>query len=189
MHLADQPMPSRLASPMRTARPPCSICIREIKPPFSPQSVVSEFATLLTSYGFFEVTGDKYSGQFVQELFRNAGVAYNESKRTKSEIYLDLLPALNSGRIALLDDPKLVAQLVGLERRTGQNKDTIDHGPGGHDDVINAAAGALTLAALVAQPMTFTPPPQGPGRSSFLSGGQIGRTAWRDRRGGLSGRR
>ncbi|MFQ5961943.1 MAG: hypothetical protein ACE5MG_11165, partial [Candidatus Methylomirabilales bacterium] len=28
-------------------------------------------------------------------------------------------------------------------------RDSIDHGPGGHDDVVNAAAGALVLAASV----------------------------------------
>ena len=161
-------------------------CIREIKPPFSPQAVVAEFATLLASYGCFEVTGDRFSGQFVQELFRNAGVAYNELKRSKSEIYLDLLPMLNSGRVALLDHPKLVAQLVGLERRAGQNKDVIDHAPhGGHDDLINAAAGALTLAALVAAPMPHHPPITGLGRAAFYSSASSAILA--DRSSGLPG--
>ena len=33
-----------------------------------------------------------------------------------------------------------------LERRTSRSgKDSIDHGPGGHDDLTNAAAGALGL--------------------------------------------
>ena len=40
----------------------------------------------------------------------------------------------------------LGAQLVGLERRTARGgRDSIDHGPRGHDDVVNAAAGALVL--------------------------------------------
>ncbi len=52
---------------------------------------------------------------------------------------------MNSARIELLDNPRLIAQLCSLERRTSRGgKDSIDHGPGGHDDVINAAAGALT---------------------------------------------
>jgi hypothetical protein len=38
-------------------------------------------------------------------------------------------------------------QLVGLERRTARGgKDSIDHPPGGHDDVANAAAGAIVMA-------------------------------------------
>jgi hypothetical protein len=50
-------------------------------------------------------------------------------------------------RIDLLDSPKLLAQLVGLERRVGRGgRDSIDHAPGGHDDVANAVAGALVMA-------------------------------------------
>jgi hypothetical protein len=41
----------------------------------------------------------------------------------------------------------LIAQLIGLERRTARSgRDSIDHGPGAHDDVANAVAGALVLA-------------------------------------------
>ncbi|TMA58326.1 MAG: hypothetical protein E6J75_05625, partial [Deltaproteobacteria bacterium] len=54
----------------------------------------------------------------------------------------------NSGRVELLDHPRLVAQLCGLERRTAWGgRDSIDHGPGGHDDVANAVAGALVAVA------------------------------------------
>lgn len=39
-------------------------------------------------------------------------------------------------------------QIVGLERRTARSgRDSIDHAPGGHDDVANAVAGAIVLAA------------------------------------------
>lgn len=45
-------------------------------------------------------------------------------------------------------NPSLVNQLCGLERRTARSgKDSIDHAPGAHDDLANAAAGALTMAA------------------------------------------
>jgi hypothetical protein len=48
----------------------------------------------------------------------------------------------------LLDHPRLATQLVGLERRTARGgRDSIDHAPGAHDDIANAAAGALVLAA------------------------------------------
>ena len=50
-----------------------------------------------------------------------------------------------------LDHPRLVNQLIGLERRTSRaGKDSIDHVPGGHDDVANAVAGAVVLAAQAA---------------------------------------
>jgi hypothetical protein len=53
---------------------------------------------------------------------------------------------LNSGTIDLLDDDKAINQIVGLERRTARGgRESIDHGPGGHDDVANAIAGAASL--------------------------------------------
>jgi hypothetical protein len=54
-----------------------------------------------------------------------------------------LLPSLNSGQIILPRHDRLVAQICGLERRTGRSgKDSIDHAPNGHDDIANAVAGA-----------------------------------------------
>jgi len=55
---------------------------------------------------------------------------------------------MNSGAVALLDDPAIVVQFVGLERRTSRaGRDAIDHAPGRrHDDLVNAIAGALIMA-------------------------------------------
>ncbi len=51
---------------------------------------------------------------------------------------------MNARRVELLEHPRLSAQLVGLERRTARSgKDSIDHAPGGHDDLANAVAGVL----------------------------------------------
>jgi hypothetical protein len=61
---------------------------------------------------------------------------------------LDALPLFTSGRVRLLDSKRLVSQFAALERRTSSiGKDRVDHGPGGKDDLCNAAAGALVLAA------------------------------------------
>ncbi len=118
--------------------------VRERKPPFSPEAVVAEFAELLKTYRIREVAGDRYAGEWPREQFRKAGIEYRTSEKSKSEIYGELLPVLNSGRVELLDSERLVSQLVRLERRTARGgKDSIDHGPGGHDDLINAAAGVL----------------------------------------------
>ena len=52
---------------------------------------------------------------------------------------------------------RLVNQLCGLERRTARSgKDSIDHGPGGHDDLANAVAGAADLVASRKQPMVIS---------------------------------
>ena len=76
--------------------------------------------------------------------FRKLGVTYDLCKKTKSEVYLALVPLLNSRKVTLLDRPRLLLQLSALERRTARGgRDSVDHPPRGHDDVINAAAGAL----------------------------------------------
>jgi hypothetical protein len=119
-------------------------CIRERKPPFSPEAVVLEFVELLKAYGVVMAQADKYAGGWPTERFRKLGVSYEASAKPKSDIYRDLLPAINSGMVKLLDDDRLINQLVGLERRASRGgRDSIDHPPGAHDDVANAAAGAL----------------------------------------------
>jgi hypothetical protein len=118
--------------------------VREVRPPFSPESVVKDFAEALKAYRLRRVTGDHYAGEWPRERFSVHGVDYRPSERTKSDLYRELLPMVNAGACELLDLPLLRAQLVGLERRTSRGgKDSIDHAPAGRDDVANAAAGAL----------------------------------------------
>jgi hypothetical protein len=55
---------------------------------------------------------------------------------------------LNSRRAELLDNARLVSQVAGLERHASRSgSESIDHAPGGHDDLANAAAGALVRCA------------------------------------------
>ncbi len=130
--------------------------LREAKPPFSPESVVADYAALLHRYRVASVTGDRYAGEWPREQFRKQGIDYYPSGKAKSDIYRDLLPLLNSGRVELLDLPRLVSQFATLERRTARGgKDSIDHGPKAHDDLANAAAGALLLATNEREPLFF----------------------------------
>jgi hypothetical protein len=90
------------------------------------------------------VTGDRYAGEWPRERFREHGITYELSDRPKSDLYRDVLPSLNSGKVELLDLPRLAGQFCNLERRTARGgRDAIDHAPGAHDDLANAAAGAL----------------------------------------------
>ena len=121
--------------------------VREARPPFSPAATVAEFAAVLRAYGCARVVGDRFGGEWPREAFRRHGVEYAVGDRTRSEFYRDLLPLVNSQGVELLDHPRLIAQLHGLERRVGVGgRDSIDHATRGHDDLINAAAGALVLA-------------------------------------------
>jgi hypothetical protein len=123
--------------------------VREWKPPFSPEGVVEECADILRMYGIAKVTGDRFGGEFVREPFIRRGIAYKLADRNKSDMYRDFLPLINSARVELLDNPKLISQLSSLERRTARGgKDQIDHprGPSFHDDVSNVVAGAILQA-------------------------------------------
>lgn len=67
------------------------------------------------------------------------------AKKSKSDLYSHhLLPMLNSGRVDLLDHPRAIQQIVGLECHTARaGKDKIDHAPGQNDDLSNAIAGLV----------------------------------------------
>ena len=126
--------------------------VREARPPFSPESVVDEFSALLKSYRVSEVTGDRYAGEWPREQFRKRGITYALAEKPRSDLYRDFLPAVNSRTVDLLDHGHLVNQIIGLERRTGRGgKDSIDHAPGGHDDLANAVAGVVALIFADAQ--------------------------------------
>jgi hypothetical protein len=119
-------------------------CVHEVRPPFDPEAAVSECAAILKRFDVSRVIGDKYAGEWPRARFREHGIAFEQSARPKSDIYHDLLPLINGRRIELLDHPRLTSQLVGLERKTARSgKDSIDHSPGGHDDLANAVAGVL----------------------------------------------
>ena len=122
--------------------------VEERRPPFSPEQVVEEFTATLRRYRIYTVTGDRYGGAWPAERFLAHGITYEPSALVKSDIYREVLPLMTSGRAVLLDVRRLLAQFIGLERKTARaGKDSIDHGPSGHDDVCNSAAGALVLAA------------------------------------------
>jgi hypothetical protein len=122
--------------------------IRETRPPFSPAAVVDELAALLKSYRIGRVVGDRYGGEFPRELFRKHGITYTCCGKSKSDLFRDMLPLLNSGGIVLPRSDRLVNQIVSLERRTTRaGRDSIDHAPNAHDDLANCVAGVADLLA------------------------------------------
>jgi hypothetical protein len=121
--------------------------IRERGAPFSPDDCVIEFSALLKSYNIGVVQGDRYAGMWPSERFAAHGVRYEACEKPKSDLYRDMLPALNAKRVALLDHPRLVSQLCSLERRVVRGgRDSIDHPVGARDDIANSVAGAVALA-------------------------------------------
>ena len=131
--------------------------VRERRPPFNPEALVQEHAETLKSYGIHRITGDHYAGEWPRAQYRKYGIEYITSDKSKSAIYQDSLPLLNSAKLELLDHPRLITQLCALERRTARGgKDSIDHPPGSHDDLANAALGALLLASGKTGPLVIS---------------------------------
>jgi hypothetical protein len=122
--------------------------LRAWAPPFNPSGVIAESAELAKAYGCHEVSGDRYAPGFVLEGYRANGLIYRLSEQDRSTLYLELLPLVNAQRALLLDLPELLREFRGLERRRGTSgRDRVDHPSGGHDDLSNAAAGALVAVA------------------------------------------
>lgn len=82
-------------------------CVREVKPPFSPKSVVRDFAALLASYKFGKVIGDKYAGIWPAEAFGKQGVVYEPGVETCEGFIGGRTPTVMGGgpgyRTAILD--------------------------------------------------------------------------------------
>jgi hypothetical protein len=139
--------------------------VRACAAPFNPTAVTEECAELLRSYRVTRISGDRYAGEWPREQFRSHGINYETADRNRSELYLGLVAFVNGARVEIPDDPALLRELRGLERRRGPSgKDRVDHVPGAHDDRANALAGVahlllarrrgLTFADLYGEPLT-----------------------------------
>jgi len=120
--------------------------IRGRKPPFDPAIVAGEFAALAKEYRCGKVIGDNFSGEWVAQAFKAAGVDYTRSELPKSGLYLEGLPAFSRGTVSIPYHTQLIRELRLLERRTARTgKDSVDHGPSGSDDHANVLFGAMYL--------------------------------------------
>jgi hypothetical protein len=163
-------------------------CLLEIRGPFNPDEATLQICAVLKDYRISSTVADHYAHQWVVAAFARNGIKLEHSKRDRSQIYLDCLPLFTSGRARLLDDARLVSQFSQLERRTfSTGRDKVDHGKHGHDDLCNAAAGAMVLAA---EPSSFDSSyswvggpgidgnPSQPGQRSIFEHPYFGLRAW-----------
>jgi hypothetical protein len=160
--------------------------LREVVPPFSPDTVCQEFASLLKSYRVSSVTGDRFGGVWPVERFGVHNIVYKHAELPRSQLYVELLPRLNAGTIRLLDNAKLASQLTGLERTHGSAKDKIDHAPNSHDDLANVVAGVSASLGASSFDSTYSwvsDPSDRPRRPQFgqiplVGGGWTGTRGW-----------
>ncbi len=120
---------------------------KEWVPKFDPAAVSKEVIDICKRYKISSVTGDAYGGEWPRDPLKKGGINYVLSEKTRSELYLDFLPVVNSAQCELLDmdhHRKAMNQFTNLERRVGRTgRDSVDHPPGGHDDVANGIAGVM----------------------------------------------
>jgi len=121
-------------------------CLIEIRPPYNHDSATAQIAAMFKQYRCTSVIGDHYSGEWIVQAFAKCGITYRWSDRNRSDIYIDCLPLFTTGRARILDNKRLTSQFYSLERKPTASGDKVNHGPGGHDDCANVAAGAMVLA-------------------------------------------
>jgi hypothetical protein len=85
------------------------------KPPFDPAVAVQEFVAVLNRYKIHLIEGDRYGGEWVSSAFQKENIFYENSRLSKSDIYLEALPLFMQGRIELLDNKQQSNELKGLE--------------------------------------------------------------------------
>jgi hypothetical protein len=139
----------------RAGRFVCDV-LRGYQPPFDPKAVTAEISALAKEYSCIRVVGDSYSGDWIVSAFKECGVVYERSPKSKSELYLEGLPTFSRGLVSLPDHRRLSRELRLLERHTSRaGRDRIDHGRAGSDDYCNSVFGCMHMATAASALETY----------------------------------
>jgi hypothetical protein len=148
-----------------------------------PEVTTKEYADLFRSYRITKVTGDNFAKEWVAGAWRKLGFEYVQSKKPKSDIFLEVIPLWLRGVVRIPNLPTLVRELRLLERQTHRSgRDTVNHPRGEHDDYANVVCGALWLLAkkemrpeksIDAMPIAAFGTPRNIPGGSMYAGGQV----------------
>lgn len=123
--------------------------VRAWPAPHDPKAVIAEASMLFHSYGVRTIQSDRYAGEFPTVEFLTKQITNTLCPLDRSALYLGMLPHILATAVELPNDPALLRELRGLERRRGfAGKDRVDHRPGAHDDRAVVLAGAVYLTAV-----------------------------------------
>jgi hypothetical protein len=116
----------------------------EFRPPFDPDDVVKRVSDTLKQWGISHIVADAYAAGWPISAFAKHGISLSHASLTKSEIYVHVVPLFTSGRVRLLNHPRMIDQLCALRRKVGQSgREIVDHPRNAHDDLANAVCGLL----------------------------------------------
>jgi hypothetical protein len=122
--------------------------------PLAFESVLGEIKLILDDYGLNSAVGDQFCSDVISQHLLELGISYKISvfgAQTRARIFTNLKHLLVQGKIQLLDDPQLLAQLRNLrEERTRRGQIDICQSGGMKDDL--AVAVALAASELTKQP-------------------------------------
>lgn len=118
----------------------------EFQPPFHPNEVIRTIAGYCKQYGIVTIQQDRHSIGWVSKDLEEHSIEVKICEKPKSQLYEYFSVLMNKNQVELPDNKRLKNQILGLQRfqRSGGTK--IDHYKGGHDDIINTAAGAIVMA-------------------------------------------
>jgi hypothetical protein len=120
--------------------------VRSRAPKFNPEEVTAQYCELLKSYHVYEVTGDKFSGDFASSLFQKAGINYQRAEKSKSELYIEAEGAFNAGLVEIPNREPLTSQLKSLVRKARSGgRDSVDTDGGAPEDEANALCGLIFM--------------------------------------------
>jgi hypothetical protein len=118
--------------------------IRAWPSPHNVESVAGEAVALAKTYGINMLTVDRYAPGHVEQSLVRHRMGVRQIELDTSALFLELLPRVMSNTVFFPNDPALLRELRGLERRRGfAGRDRCGHHPGAHDDRAAAAAGAI----------------------------------------------
>ena len=114
----------------------------------TPRKTTLAYAELCKQYRIKRVVGDNYAKNWVQDTWREAGIAYEKAEEPAAQLYLEAQPCWVQGTVRIYNDPVLLKELRHLECIPGRiGKDQVTHPRNMHDDLANAVCGCITLLA------------------------------------------
>lgn len=127
--------------------------VRSRLPKFNPDEVTREYVKLCFQYQIYQVTGDKFSGDWASNSWSKhskGAIVYVKSEKTKSELYLEAESLFNVGAIELPDKEQAISELKDLIRKSRSgSKDSVDSYSGASEDEANCIAGVGSFLSML----------------------------------------
>jgi hypothetical protein len=120
----------------------------EFRAPYDPKQVISQIVEAARPYHIMKIIQDRHAIGWIASDLKRFSIEVEPCEFDKSKIYEHFAVLMNKLQIELLDNERLRTQIMGLQKfLRGGGSITIDHLRGGHDDLVNAAAGACVAVS------------------------------------------